>query len=278
MIGQEELLKNMSELLTENKFPRTSILVGEEGSGKKTLCHELCKQVNWIPIYIGTKVDEIREMIKNAYTVVSKTLYIIPNADKMSVNAANALLKVLEEPPNNAYFILLYDDLFSVLKTIKSRSTIFMLAPYSKEELKIYLENITSYTDGWKYEKWSEILVDFCDNPGELQIVTRYDIEEFYNYTKKVVDHISNVSSANCFKIADKVAIKADDEGYDLKLFWKLFMYICLDTIKTESEKMLKYALAISITSRYVQDLRLKGANRQTLIDMWILDIRKAWM
>lgn len=275
MIGQKELLKHMCSLIENNNFPRTSILIGDEGSGKKTLCNELCKQFKITPAYVGTKVDEIREMIKNAYVCVGKTLYIIPDADKMSGNASNALLKVLEEPPNNAYFILLYNDMFSVLKTIMSRSTVFMMHTYSCEELNEYIQcNHDKFTDDYK-----KLALEFCDTPGEVNIVLKNgDIKDFYIYTKKVVDHIATVQSANSFKIADKVALKEDDEGYNLKMFWKLFIFICLDIIKSETKGILKYAHGISITSKYLQDLRLRGVNKQTLMDMWILDIRKAWM
>ena len=277
MIGQKELLEHMCSLIENGNFPRTSILIGDDGSGKKTLCSELCKQFKITPAYVGTKVDEIREMIKNAYVCVEKTLYIIPDADKMTANASNALLKVLEEPPNNAYFMLLYNDINTVLKTIISRSTVFMMHPYSREELTEYIDSKYTYNP-FAGKKYKEIVLDFCDIPGEIDIVLSQDIKEFYNYTKKVVDHIATVQSANSFKIADKVALKKDDEGYNLKMFWKLFIFICLDIIKSETKCVLKYAHGISITSKYLQDLRLRGVNKQTLIDMWILDIRKAWM
>ena len=276
MIGQKELLNHMCSLIENNIFPRTSVLIGDEGSGKKTLCNELCKQFKITPAYVGTKVDEIREMIKNAYVCVGKTLYIISDADKMSGNASNALLKVLEEPPNNAYFILLYNDMFSVLKTIMSRSTVFMMHTYSREELAEYIEsNFNPFAD----KRYRDLVLDFCDTPGEINIVLKNnEIRDFYDYTKKVVTHIATVQSANSFKIADKVALKEDDEGYNLKMFWKLFIFICLDIIKSETKGILKYAHGISITSKYLQDLRLRGVNKQTLMDMWILDIRKAWM
>ena len=48
-------------------------------------------------------------------------------------------------------------------------------------------------------------------------------------------------------------------------------------TYPTRQEDLMKYAKAVSITSSYIRRLGLRSINKRGVMDMWILDIRKAW-
>jgi hypothetical protein len=99
---------------------------------------------------------------------------------------------------------------------------------------------------------------------------------EFYEYAEKVVDNVATVSGSNSFKIAGKIRFKdADDTKYDLRLFWKAFMNICTGRLR---EDPLRYVMGIKITSKYLQELRITGINKQSSFDCWLLDVRKEWM
>ena len=82
------------------------------------------------------------------------------------------------------------------------------------------------------------------------------------------------VSTANSFKVAKKVALKTDSEGYDLKLFWRAFMMLCTEHMTFDMDYRVKYAKWVMMTSKYMQMLRTKGANLQMIFDSWIVDIR----
>ena len=88
-----------------------------------------------------------------------------------------------------------------------------------------------------------------------------------------MAENIAEVSLANAFKIPSKIALKEDAEGYDLRLFWKAFMKICLQDDVVYGIK----AEAVQITSKYLQKLKVKGINRQMLIDCWLMEIRELW-
>lgn len=90
-----------------------------------------------------------------------KIIYI-READLLSNNAANALLKNLEEPPQNTYFILNCHDASKLLATIRSRATIHQLPQPSKSEALEYL-NKGSHQDAAKYN-------DLADNKPFLAI------------------------------------------------------------------------------------------------------------
>ena len=277
MIGQRNLQSRIEQLIENGTFPRFSIFVGPKGSGKKTFA-------NWIRRYFGqygltisyeatdVKIDTIREIIQRSYKVVDRTIYIIPDADNMSNAAKNALLKVTEEPPNNAYFIMTLEDENNTLETIRSRGTVFHMDRYTPDEIFAYywsLEGSNIMPHGMPND--AELVRELCDTPGDVDILVKMGVQEFYDYVQLVVDNIAEVSLANAFKIPSKVALKDDADGYDLRLFWKAFMKVLVDTNRTHDFG------AITITSKYLQKLKIKGINRQMLIDNWVLEIRELW-
>ena len=76
------------------------------------------------------KVDQVRNLLK----FLNKTTYtqdlkivIIDNFEKFNLNSSNALLKSIEEPPNNTYFFIIHDNSYKILETIKSRSVEFKI-------------------------------------------------------------------------------------------------------------------------------------------------------
>lgn len=274
MIGQERL-RNMFKLFVEgNQLPRFSILTGVAGIGKKTLCKwlgdEMQEQGFTIYKLPDIKIDSIREMIDLSYKAVNPTLYVIADADNMSTAAKNSLLKITEEPPNNAYFVMTLEDATMTLETIKSRASIFALDNYKKAEIEQYTKRTHKPN-----ERELEIISEICDVPGDVEKLYESKPIEFYDYVKMVVDNIADVEGANSFKIADKLALKQDSLGYDAKLFLRAFMAICVERL---NEDPLRYASGISITSKYLSQFGIRGISKAMLIDSWILEIRRYWM
>ena len=276
MIGQYNFKRSVAELVENESYPRFSIIVGQQGSGKKMMAQHIAKELGIRYAFIPIVVDDIRTMISEAYKLAMPFVYIIADADKMSPAAKNALLKVTEEPPRQAYFILTISDLNSTLATIRSRGTVFYMNPYAATEIGEYFQ--TKYHDG-KYSGATTqdhiLIMALCETPGEVDTLVSMGVQEFYDYVIKVVDNIAEVSGSNAFKIAQKIKFKETDENkYDLRLFWKAFMTVCSDRLRDDP---FKYAEGIKCTTRYLQDLRITGINKQSTFDMWLLDIRKAW-
>jgi len=270
MIGQQVLITKFKELLDNDRLPRFILLVGKQGSGKKTVSKYIATLKNCNYVYCGIKVDEVREIIQAAYTVTFPTIYIIPDADSMSLAAKNAILKVIEEPPNNAYFIMTLQDLNRTLDTIKSRGVVFYMDNYTVDEILQYTKSKYSVT-----KDDESIILNICETPYEVDTLVKQNCKKFMDYVQLVIDNIAEVSGANSFKIADKIALKNEEDKYDLILFWKAFMKICSDKLTQEP---VKYAHAIKVTSKYLQELFITGINKQSTFDMWLLDIRSEWM
>lgn len=97
------------------------------------------------------KIEQIREMISKIYEkpiISNRKIYIINNADKMTTQAQNCLLKILEEPPKNVMIILVVSNEEYILTTIKSRCVKIRFEKLKDTEVKEYLkENGKEVTD-----------------------------------------------------------------------------------------------------------------------------------
>lgn len=281
MIGQEQLQTEIQKQIKREVFPRFCILVGPRGAGKKLLAEQVSKWLNATLLPTSTSIADIRVMIENSHKLSGNCVHLIADADNMSVQARNALLKVTEEPPNNSYFIMTLEDENNTLDTIRSRATIFTMDRYTLKEIRQYIEE--KLTDITK-DRVSTIPIytTLCETPGEVNLLNSMGALEFYEYCDKVVKNIAKVSTSNSFKIADKVALKDGQEGYDLKLFLKAFVTICLDEViainDPENPEMSLYAQMVLKTDEYLRELRNKSVNKQMLMDNWIMEIRDIWM
>ena len=99
-------------------------------------------------IYIGRGdkatlgVEAIRNLKQDVYVApndVAAKVYIIEDAHLMTVQAQNAILKLLEEPPKNVYFMLLVENAASLLATVRSRAPILRMQVFTSEEIEQYL-------------------------------------------------------------------------------------------------------------------------------------------
>lgn len=87
-------------------------------------------------------MDQVREAIKLAYLkpmIGRKRLFLIDDASKMEPPAANALLKILEEPPDFTQFILIASNVDLLLPTIVSRCQVLSFAPIPFEDIAALL-------------------------------------------------------------------------------------------------------------------------------------------
>ena len=172
IIGRKELIGYMQKAVEQKSVSHAYILCGERGSGKKLLanlfamalqceegqaepcneCHS-CKQVlsgNHPDIIHVThekptsiSVDDIREQVNRDVMIKPYNgkykIYIIPEADIMTAQAQNALLKTLEEPPEYAIFFLLAPNTEKLLPTINSRCVMLRLRNVKDSLIKYFL-------------------------------------------------------------------------------------------------------------------------------------------
>ena len=208
VLGQNHIIKHFENAIKMGKISHAYIINGEEGSGKLRLavhfakalqCQEgttgtacgqckSCKQTdsgNQPDIkYIaheksGIGVDEIREQINDDIVIKPYSsrykVYIVPDSEKMTVQAQNALLKTIEEPPEYAIIILLTTNADTFLQTILSRCVLLNIRPVKEEAIKNQL--MSEYGVG-DYE--AKVAATFANgNPGKaIKLATSEDFKE----------------------------------------------------------------------------------------------------
>ena len=279
MIGQSNLLTIIDEQIMMDEFPRFSIIIGPEGSGKRTLAKAMAFALESRCNFIEPKIDAVREMIKECCTINDTMVYVIADADSMSISAKNAMLKICEETPKKAYIIMTVCDDSSLLDTIKSRASIYRMSPYTPAELLDYAR----LSKGNLSNAGELIVQDLCETPGDVNKLYAVGVEAFYKFVEKVVDNIAEVSTANALKILDSIDTKGNDEDkYDMILFLRAFKAVCGKEMRkavaqNDVEGQMYFSAGIKVASNTLSKMSITGINKGALFDMFILDIRKEW-
>ena len=165
--------------------------------------------INAKGIIMGNSIAEVRETIENAYTITESTCYIFRDADDMKNEAKNALLKVVEEPPNNAYFIMTVHNIDNMLRTIRSRGTVIKMEPYTPTELSLACDD--------------ELKLEYCTNIGELQI-THEEVQRAEDCVDGVLKALRDKSGTRLLKACTQLKGKqTETDKIDCLLFFKVF-------------------------------------------------------
>lgn len=272
MIGQTNLYSYFKTRL--DTFPQFILLVGQRGSGKRTLMKQVANDLGAQYSECDTSVDTIRGIIDSAYSCSDKIMYLIRDAGNMRQSAQNAILKLAEEPPKNVYIVLTVHNVTEVLETIRSRAHTYVMSNYSPEQLTTYL------LSKHKNNALIPIVREVCETPGEVDLLVSNGGMELYDYVRKVIGNIAVVSGSNSFNIAKEINLGNDDSKFDLALFWKIFLMILANRMiaTTDVDEKLELCTAIEITSDALYALRISSLNKTMLFDTWILDIREAWL
>lgn len=268
MIGQE---KNKVEIIDWSPTPHFIVIIGPCGSGKTMLTKYIADSLNALYTVSDIKVDAIREIINTAYTATDTIVYHIQNADNMRAEAKNALLKITEEPPKNAYFVMTIQNDSSLLATLKSRAQVLRIEPYTKEQLLEYV------TEKYPEDNWTDLLMNIVSTPHDVDLLSIYDKMAFIDYVNLVIDNIGSVEPANAFKSAQSLQFKdteVDRTKFELKLFFSAFVAICEQKIYSGLYDN-KWADAIIVTTPYIDAVDKLGVNKQQLYDKWVFEIRE---
>lgn len=269
LFGQQKLLNNLSRI-ADDKFPLFSIIVGPKGSEKNVVAVMIAERMKDSVVHCGISIVDVRTTISTSYKVKMPTAYLFEDVDKMSNEAKSALLKITEEPPNRCHFIMTIESIASMPATIVSRAAVFYTDAYTKDELNAYAESVDV----------DNVVCEFCDTPGDIDVFKTNNPDDFLEYVDLVLDNVAQVGIANSLKIGDKIALKENADGYDLRLFWKAFMYECMQRAEEELPKKVAfdYASGALLTSKYVSELvSVRGVNRNMLFLDWVLEIRREW-
>lgn len=195
LIGQDVLVRIITNAISLNKLSKAFLLTGTRGIGKTTTARIIAKSINCtenkligeghqisdinkinpcnkckncelitkfnhpdvieIDAATNTGVDDIRGIKETAYympSIASAKIYIIDEAHMLSNSAFNALLKIIEEPPENVYWIFTTTEIKKIPITIISRCQNFLLNRIERGLLVERLKNIAE-KEGYNIEK-----------------------------------------------------------------------------------------------------------------------------
>lgn len=173
IVGHESVKEHLQMAIRDDKPFHAYIFHGEVGTGKETMartfasglqcqggsdrpcrdcvsCHQIVSgnqpDVIWVKRERGSLgVDEIREQLCNTMDIKPFSspykIYIVPEAEKMTEAAQNALLKTIEEPPDYGIVLLLTSNITALLSTIQSRCLTLEFRPLSTATVEQFLKN-----------------------------------------------------------------------------------------------------------------------------------------
>lgn len=240
--------------------PHFIILYGESGSGRNSLIQLLKKKFKFNVTVCGYSAEEMRELTTFSRNLEKPNFFIIYEADRLSNTAKNILLKVVEEPPLNAYFILRTS--VRVIETLKNRAFYYAMQPYSSEEINSYFERIG------KDKKYSI----YCKNIGQAKKFFESPYEDIMAYCDTIINEISLVSSGNVLNITNKLSLKEDDNKWDLNLFFNILEQKLLNKL-TETNNTVYFKIIFFI-NRLRERLQITGVNKQYLVDNFLLNMK----
>ncbi len=173
VLGNESLRNRIGAAIACGRLPHALLIDGVPGSGKMTLALDIAAALNcksgtdtlpcgkcdscrlireqsFIDVKVLSRQDgkmtigvgEIKEYRRDMFlssTEAEYKVYIIKDAERMTPEAQNALLKVLEEPPSKVVIILLADGTDKILTTIKSRAQYVSMSRFTRDELRAYV-------------------------------------------------------------------------------------------------------------------------------------------
>lgn len=159
VVGQDDTIRQLQTQLTNQKISHGYLFVGARGCGKTSVARIFAHEINHfdyqlednyvdiieIDAAVFTMVENIRELRDKAMlapTTGKYKVYIIDEIHMLSKNAFNALLKILEEPPEHIVFIFATTNPEKIPATILSRVQIFHFKLADKSVMQPFLENI----------------------------------------------------------------------------------------------------------------------------------------
>lgn len=220
LIGQEELLTNLNKY-TIDTFPHSILLEGESGCGKHTLCRIIADKFNidLVNLNSTSDKDDFDEIQFRPYPC----LYVIDLTSTL-MKYQNSILKLLEEPPQNAFIICLCLSTKKVLPTILNRCIVWSFAKYT-------VETLSAFTYGYA-DNEKEIALSIFDTPGKILWGVDKKLAKISLLVSDIINRIGRASIPNVLSIADKIAFNNEKDKYELDVFIELLLHQLFERIK----------------------------------------------
>ncbi len=290
--------KRVIALCASGKMPHGLLLSGPKGVGKATFAYRIAKFLCCDPTHLleqpetmavmasdravtriahGTSsdvlvleaeeagvisVDEVRKIAHFLHLTASHSPYrivIIDSVDALNINAANALLKLLEEPPANSIFLLISHRPGAVLPTIRSRCQLLPMQPLTQEQA---IAVMRAHCSSLPREMAEKLLLLAEGRPGQALGFYAGDIMAYYTMLLAVLSPMPHYNSAAAYQLAEHHAAKAGGAvawGYFGLLLNRLLVFMAKRAAGVRLEGVLPQETAL------IERLAV-----QTTLDKWL--------
>lgn len=291
LIGNEKIKQMLISSVQNNNVLHSYMFVGEEGIGKNLFAKEFakmilcsssdntsCNQCKSCIQFDGEnhpdfmqikpedgktiKIEQLRfmqEKIAEKPVTSTKKVYLISQCECMTREAANSLLKTLEEPPPYATIILTTTNESKVLITIKSRCMKLYFMPIQEQQILQYLKQSNIDTD------FTENMLKQCEGSigKALKII---DKKEKYMQIEKIIQLLEKENITQIWRNAD-VLYQAKEDIIDLLDYMEIVLY---NLVKKHNK--ICYANGISVIENTKRRI-LANANYDMSIDNLLLKL-----
>ena len=252
IIGHEEIIGHLKNAIESGKISHSYIFTGEPGSGKKLLagtfastlqCEaggtEPCQKCDSCKKAMGKNhpdiimvshekpgtitIDEIRDQVINDIDIrpyySPYKIYIIADADLMTPQAQNALLKTIEEPPEYGIVILMTSNISALLPTIQSRCLTMEFRPLSTAVVESFVKEHCQVPD---YQ--ARASAAFAQ--GNLGKAMRYakseDFIERKDHIISLLRHVEQMDLSEMLAVIKDLVTRKDEvrDYIDLMVLW----------------------------------------------------------
>lgn len=288
IIGNDKIKEMLYKSVKDKKTSHSYLFVGIEGIGKKEIAKEFAKMLLCINdnkycntcksciefdsnnnpdfLYIepdgnSVKIEQIRYIqrkIQEKPIISNKKVYIINDADKMTTEAQNCLLKTLEEPPEYSTIILIGSNENMFLSTIKSRCMIIHFSKIEDEKIRKYLEE--------KYE-----LKDISTNMLEMfqgsigKAILLKDKKEQYEKIELIIKSLTQKSIIDILNMSE-ILYKSKEEIFDILEYINV---ILIKLAKTDYEYIKCINIVEETKTRLKQNANYDMSIDNMLFNMW---------
>lgn len=261
MNGQPILTQRIHTIKLED-LPHTILLKGATDAGHLQIVQELSLHHNimWQDITKNLSLDTINEIS----TCPEHCIYCIWT-DEITEKEQNIILKFLEEPPENAWLMLLTTQTDLLLATIVNRCIVWEMEKYSRE----FLSKLTT----------DDLVLKYAQTPIQIEKYSKINIKEMYDFSKSVVTNISRARFSNCLVITSKVAFDDVKPGYPVRLFLTMLSDNAFEMVKYSTGNLYDISSLIKISSIIrgtLNDMiRFPLINKEWLFDNMLLKLKQ---
>jgi DNA polymerase III delta' subunit len=279
-IGNRKIIDRLRAKLREGRFPHGLIFSGPQGVGKHTCALMIAKSLNCTNAVAGDfcnecancrkidagshsdvmtisveeeasriKIDQIRRLLTTLDFQPLEgrnKIFIIDPADLMNAEAANALLKGLEEPPENSFFILITVNVHELLLTVRSRCQVYNFTPLTLDDIR-------------QHGVSDELVVRWSE--GSIGQARSLDVTRLKSERELMLDFLETTVSANEEQFQDLLGASADlgraKQGFEERM--KILAVLLADIL------YLKEDLTGKLVNLDIRDRLVKIANRASV-------------